>query len=253
MIRLWSWSRIILVITSFNEFYVSSFSNRLLRDLPSPSFLIDLQVLEKRLSESSTKKDNDVTLPKEISIKNVELKDEHVIKIVTKEIATETSHVFGDTSIKRDFMYNEDSDLFYVHSTVIKDKTDSEDILAVLDLPRTSDPMEAQLVLGLNNHHCISYYWARSAGAGASMDAIGVEYESKTSELKWAKGGFINSNSNDGKRSEWCNFLRKGDQVQLKPLDLLWMKTLPAIYGITRKDRPLGSEPCVVCKFEITE
>lgn len=54
--------------------------------------------------------------------------------------------------------------------------------LAQLDLPdrhsssTTPSPFpEAQLVLGRNNHHVISYYWARSAGAGAAMEAPGIE------------------------------------------------------------------------------
>ena len=96
--------------------------------------------------------------------------------------------------------------------------------LAELDLtPSKCGSSGAELVLGLNNHHVGSYYWARSAGSGASMEAPGVLFDMNGSSgvLRWEKeGGPIECNSNDGKRSEWVNFLRAGDTVQLLPFDV---------------------------------
>jgi hypothetical protein len=121
----------------------------------------------------------------------------------------------------------------------------------------------AHLVLGLNNHHVISYYWARSAGGGAAMEAPGViiVYDASASssavEIQWASPeGYTACNSNDGKRSEWVQYLKAGDQIQLRPNNI--EKTLRSatfrdnIYGITMSGRPLGSEPIVVCQWQMS-
>ena len=129
-------------------------------------------------------------------------------------------------------------------------------------------PKNAHLVLGLNNHHVGSYYWARSAGMGSSMEAPGISFESLSDDdergiIRWEKGGGpLECNSNDGKRSEWVNFLRIGDNVQLLPLceEGAMMAFLQKfgyedetcgsrIYGISSKGRPLGSEPMVICRW----
>lgn len=115
----------------------------------------------------------------------------------------------------------------------------------------------AHLVLGLNNHHVISYYWARSIGSGAAMEVPGIVVEQRPSgnaQLRWAsKGGFTECNSNDGKRSEWVNFLKDGDQVQLRPknVEAAIQQFREDIYGISMAGRPLGSEPIVVCRWKI--
>jgi hypothetical protein len=153
-----------------------------------------------------------------------------------------------------------------------------------------TSPAAAQLVLGLNNHHVGSYYWARSAGAGAAMEAPGIELlvvddddsSSGGCQLHWASTlGPTACNSNDGKRSEWVNFLRPGDQVQLIPtlqsaeqsvLQWITMKGKPndpratknayatassslsswgRIFGVSNYKRPLGSEPAVVCEWKL--
>lgn len=117
---------------------------------------------------------------------------------------------------------------------------------------------------------------ARSSGAGQSMDAIGVAFGPASDPvpdpdpdargvLRWdgATGNPADCNSNDGKRSEWCNFLRRGDTVQLVPGD--GQDSLLAFaerygggeeddgcvraYGVTSEGRPLGSEPAVLCEF----
>jgi hypothetical protein len=85
---------------------------------------------------------------------------------------------------------------------------------------------------------------------GAGMEAPGVELHDSC--LLWeSASGFADCNSNDGKRSEWVNFLRTGDQVQLKAeidevASLLFQHS---IYGVSSRNRPLGSEPIVVCDW----
>ena len=106
--------------------------------------------------------------------------------------------------------------------------------------------------------------------------------------LRWMdEGGPTVCNSNDGKRSEWVNFLRKGDTVQLVPDDgqeaLLQFKkrfgnncdpnvlenngydnglcsegscldegapfSSVRVFGISLEGRPMGSEPKVICEW----
>ena len=142
-----------------------------------------------------------------------------------------------------------------LNSTVFAEENSSEGISIA----------PAHLVLGLNNHHVISYYWARSAGGGAAMEAPGVVvvYDAATSstsspvQIRWASPeGYAACNSNDGKRSEWVQYLKEGDQIQLRPNNveaILRSATLrESIYGITMSGRPLGSEPIVVCKWNIS-
>ena len=123
----------------------------------------------------------------------------------------------------------------------------------------------AHLVLGLNNHHVISYYWARSAGSGAAMEAPGVHVvknddatsTSSAVQMRWASPeGYTACNSNDGKRSEWVQYLKEDDQIQLRPNNFettVRSATFrDSIYGVTMLGRPLGSEPIVVCRWNIT-
>ena len=74
--------------------------------------------------------------------------------------------------------------------------------------------------------------------------------------LRWGEeGGPLDCNSNDGKRSEWVNFLRVGDNVQLLPSKeedalISFAETFPdRIFGYSAKGRPLGSEPMIICKW----
>ena len=56
------------------------------------------------------------------------------------------------------------------------------------------------------------------------------------------------SNSNDGKRSEWADFLRVGDTVQLVPLEphtVLRAADYTTMYGVRRSNRPKGADPLV--------
>jgi hypothetical protein len=193
----------------------------------------------------------------------------------------------------------------YIHSSVIrtrcdKDDTSSDDdddddddvddgvsttFLAEIDATPTLCAGPAKLVLGLNNHHVGGYYWARSAGAGSSMEAPGVSfgYSCSSSSTSSDRGGLLHwtdangpraCNSNDGKRSEWVNFLRLGDTVQLVPTngqesilqfvqrygslqptsnvdDDALLISSTRIFGISSHGRPMGSEPEVVCVWTL--
>ena len=140
---------------------------------------------------------------------------------------------------------------------------DSSTFLAQLDVSSAVVANDAHLVLGLNNHHVISYYWARSAGGGACMEAPGIVVVQQQPDgfacLAWQDaGGPQACNSNDGKRSEWANFLRPGDQVQLVPHDatraiLQAQQCKIKIYGVSSYQRPMGSEPAVVCEWTVQE
>ena len=93
------------------------------------------------------------------------------------------------------------------------------------------------LGIGLANHLVGGYYWARGMGIGASLPAHGVVFSETTSALYWTKRTTTtttttdtnprrikegptteeSSNSNDGKRSEWADFVQVNDTVQLVP------------------------------------
>jgi len=258
----------------------------LLSDIPTPSFVIDLDALSSSLSSPSSqpyfpylqltnynKKLSPVILTKTQG-NTLTKSDERLEFYNINQRKTENHAIFG-----------------YLHSSVIRAREDAnqdedETFLAEVDLTQSlccaSENMKrkyaidssssnsiiqhAQLVLGLNNHHVGSYYWARSAGSGASMEAPGVVFQSQANNdnkgiLRWeAKGGPLECNSNDGKRSEWVNFLRIGDNVQFLPYDneesiMSFINTFGGtneetrIYGVSTQGRPLGSEPLVVCKW----
>jgi hypothetical protein len=196
----------------------------------------------------------------------------------------------------------------YIHSSVIRTRCDDVDeannaclssnvyddvddnivsttFLAEIDATPSLCAGPAKLVLGLNNHHVGGYYWARSAGAGSSMEAPVVSFgfigSSSSSSRSSNRGGLLHwidangsraCNSNDGKRSEWVNFLRLGDTVQLVPTNgqasiLQFVKQFGSlqpssnvddgalqissarIFGISSHGRPMGSEPEVVCEW----
>eukprot|EP00520_Triparma_pacifica_P019614 CAMPEP_0118642678 /NCGR_PEP_ID=MMETSP0785-20121206/5961_1 /TAXON_ID=91992 /ORGANISM="Bolidomonas pacifica, Strain CCMP 1866" /LENGTH=131 /DNA_ID=CAMNT_0006534241 /DNA_START=302 /DNA_END=693 /DNA_ORIENTATION=- len=85
------------------------------------------------------------------------------------------------------------------------------------------------LALGLNNHYVGGYYWARSGlGIGSAAEAPGVVVDVSNGKLMWGE-----LNSNDGKRSEWVEFLKEGDQVQLGVKD---PKSLKGINEVVNED-----------------
>jgi len=241
----------------------------LLSDVPTPSFIIDMQAL-RRIAEPPLNDNGDIPsirCPKN----NLLLQPISNTKRNNKVIDCQFPTVEGQQAIG------------YLHTTVTRGRDDAipdEDepistFLAEIDLDPTLCRNDAHLVLGLNNHHVGSYYWARSAGAGSSMEAPGVGYGSSQSNskgvLRWLdEGGPTACNSNDGKRSEWVNFLRRHDTVQLLPNDgqdtlLEFYKrqslsridedrkgeenTSTRIFGISNEGRPMGSEPAVVCEW----
>ena len=241
----------------------------LLSDVPTPSFIIDMQAL-RRIAEPPLNDNGDIPsirCPKN----NLLLQPISNTKRNNKVIDCQFPTVEGQQAIG------------YLHTTVTRGRDDAipdEDepistFLAEVDLDPTLCRNDAHLVLGLNNHHVGSYYWARSAGAGSSMEAPGVGYGSSKSNskgvLRWLdEGGPTACNSNDGKRSEWVNFLRRHDTVQLLPNDgqdtlLEFYKrqslsridedrkgeenTSTRIFGISNEGRPMGSEPAVVCEW----
>ena len=121
------------------------------------------------------------------------------------------------------------------------------------------------------NHHVGGYYWARGMGMGASLPAHGIHVRPVSgdggaqdnnadysySELYWKKRGpgsdamettEESSNSNDGKRSEWADFLVIGDTVQLVPehvASVLNDSPFEFLLGVRRIGRPLGADPIV--------
>jgi hypothetical protein len=111
------------------------------------------------------------------------------------------------------------------------------------------------------------------------MEAPGVSFGSGSNSmtsiksdrglLRWINDeGHEACNSDDGERSEWVIFLRRGDTVQLVPANCqhtiqqfrerfgrrLTGETCDVaspirVYGISSKGRPMGSEPEVVCEW----
>mmetsp|Transcript_16371 Transcript_16371/g.33613 ORF Transcript_16371/g.33613 Transcript_16371/m.33613 type:complete len:325 (-) Transcript_16371:231-1205(-) len=309
----------------------------LLSDLPTPSFIVDIQALRRVVIEpsmpdtDSPRHINEINIISTFSSDSTEIPSMrlpkygltlHPIKPVQINIhsvskdgtacpsatkaETEKNSYINTSVMDVDFPIIEGQpSIGYIHSTVIRAREDAIEgrddpistFLAEIDLDPSLCSNSATLVLGLNNHHVGSYYWARSAGAGSSMEAPGVwfghgsrntdscESENKVKSrcsrggiLRWLDdGGPTLCNSNDGKRSEWVNFLRKGDTVQLVPTDgqdaimqfvkrycekmidrIVPMKDMNdsgndsssiRFFGISSEGRPLGSEPVVVCEW----
>lgn len=136
-------------------------------------------------------------------------------------------------------------------------------VICLVDTQPAMIPGGAYLGIGLANHHVGGYYWARGMGIGASLPAHGIYFGTSTSsencngQLFWKKRGpgmnakettEESSNSNDGKRSEWADFLSVGDAVQLVPnsaADLLTISKFDMLLGVRRIGRPLGADPVV--------
>lgn len=223
----------------------TSVTGMLLSDLPTPCLVLGVPLLQKHITDATT--DSGASLPPLQFPSNSALLIPH----------DPVSHLDIDVTAPPMPLV---PDSAYIHCQVTRGKDHVKDpvaFLAQLDVPTNLQDV-TQLVLGLNNHHVGSYYWARSAGAGAAMEAPGVMITS-SSVMQWQKEeGYIACNSNDGKRSEWVNFLRKGDMVQLLLLssrvtisdkEAAIIQGLP-VFGVSYKGRPLGSEPEVVCKWK---
>jgi len=229
----------------------------LLSSLPTPSLLVELSLMEKFLEETSSQ-EGDV------------LSVEDFLKDPMSHI-----HALPQEDGSRSLLQECGGSLF-IHTRVTStEKSDavtqnegSGKSLSVCEIDTCPSFVEggAYLGLGLANHHVGGYYWARSMGIGASLPAHGIQFghstgdnnTPKNGELFWKKRGpgdpaettEESSNSNDGKRSEWADFLRVGDTVQLVPNDPLAMLTttesqFKVLLGIRRAGRPLGADPIV--------
>jgi hypothetical protein len=231
----------------------------LLSDLSTPAFLVDIQLLQQHLDNTAA---NGANTP--IPPINIFGREKKLVPFPMMDLNDDNCPHSFDEKATPVLNVLETPGLCYLHASVVtpRDATQPDQnraFLATLDLlPNVA----AELVLGLNNHHVGSYYWARAAGAGAAMEAPGVVLDAATANLQWeSEQGPIACNSNDGKRSEWVNFLRVGDQVQLRPLQLDAQDVLAKyassnppssrIFGVSSKSRPMGSEPAVVCEWRI--
>jgi hypothetical protein len=157
-----------------------------------------------------------------------------------------------------------------VTSTLERDATNAEFgsgkslVIAEVDVSPHCIPGGAYLGIGLANHHVGGYYWARGMGIGASLPAHGIAFREGSGnpkmigKLYWKKRGpgldatettEESSNSNDGKRSEWADFVAVGETVQLVPeqptMVLQSSSSFKTLLGMRRIGRPLGADPIV--------
>ena len=270
-----------------------------LSDITRPAFLIDLRAVQRAywtklpteaVGTTSDIDETSVPIPPILLPQSQDVLVPYPMNgYETCDASATCSHTFDQTLDAVDILHmNDDGDTCfgYIHCQVVKplpSLSDDVTFLCQLNLNPTTfveEPCDssmgssnswtvapAHLVLGLNNHHVISYYWARSAGSGAAMEAPGVIVvndvvtaapSSSSVQIRWASPeGYTACNSNDGKRSEWVQYLKEGDQIQLRPNNFETIVHSEAlrhsIYGITMLGRPLGSEPRVVCRWNITE
>ena len=257
----------------------------LLSDLPTPSFIIDTQALRRHVRPPTSEDGPDAsTLP---FVPSIRCTDNDLLlrpSMTTRRSNSDEKDVIVDCVFE---VVEGQPAIGYVHSAVVRAREEAvpgeDDPLSTFLAEIDADPAlccgRAKLVLGLNNHHVGGYYWARSAGAGASMEAPGVSFSSGSSSIASIKSerGFLRwindegpeaCNSNDGKRSEWVNFLRRGDTVQLVPEnpyhtllqfrerfgkrltgETFVVESSIRVFGISSKGRPMGSEPEVVCEW----
>lgn len=217
----------------------------LLGKLPTPSLLLELSLMEKYLQETNAECSVEDFLANPKIIDGTALLDDcGPLYVHTRVTSTE----------KRDAVVAQQG---------------SGKSLSVCDVDTSIEsvaPAGAYLGLGLANHHVGGYYWARSMGIGSSLPAHGIHFQQSDKnplhgELYWKKRGpgdpaettEESSNSNDGKRSEWADFLTVGDTVQLVPNNVLsiFINEQPSAHqfnvllGIRRAGRPLGADPIV--------
>jgi len=133
-----------------------------LSDIPTPSFVIDIDSLNKRHSKSTLPISTDVVAP------SIRCPDNNLVL---------HSSINKDICIDCDFKVEEMvPSIGYIHSSIIraredKNEDDTSTYLAEIDLDHKLCD-DSQLVLGLNNHHVGGYYWARSAGVGKRSESV---------------------------------------------------------------------------------
>jgi hypothetical protein len=209
----------------------------LLSDLPTPSLLLELSLAEGVLGDS---------LDEILSLPQQQLED----NLLDGSLFIHTQ--VTDTSLRDAITEEEGSGKSHVICQVDAASPGEQRL-----------PGGAYLGIGLANHHVGGYYWARGMGIGASLPAHGVAFRSPSSdgdagELYWKKRGpgsnamettDESSNSNDGKRSEWADFLSVGDTVQLVPNNANEVlnpdSPFSTLLGVRRIGRPLGADPIV--------
>ena len=134
----------------------------LLSDLPTPSFVIDIDSLHKRYASTLQPISADEVAP------SIRCPDNNLVL---------RSSINIDICIDCDFKVEEMvPSIGYIHSSVVraredKNEDDTSTYLAEIDLDKSLCD-DAQLVLGLNNHHVGGYYWARSAGVGKRSESV---------------------------------------------------------------------------------
>ena len=281
----------------------------LLSDLPTPSFIIDTHALFRQQQPQNVVASSINILSPFVPIISIPCPEENGDLLLLRPTMIGGMHQYNDENSNPNFntiveckfdVIEGQAAIGYIHSSVIRTRCDNDDtssdnddddvddgasttFLAEIDATPTLCAGPAKLVLGLNNHHVGGYYWARSAGAGSSMEAPGVSFGySGSSTTSSNRGGLLHwtdangpraCNSNDGKRSEWVNFLRLGDTVQLVPTngqesilqfvqrygslqstsnvdDDALLISSTKIFGISSHGRPMGSEPEVVCEWK---
>jgi len=229
----------------------------ILGDLPTPTLLVEMSLAEAAINKtlSSSKSLDDI-------LRNFN----------NKEDDEDISHVL-DGSI---FIHTQVTDTSIRDQRNLEVGSGKSSIIATVDAtPENHLPGGAYLGIGLSNHHVGGYYWARGMGIGASLEAHGVAFrevlsslsssssfssmETFPGELYWDKrnpstsvtqGSTTDesSNSNDGKRSEWIDFVHVGDTVQIVPHNVsrvLLESKFQRLVGVRRSGRPLGADPIV--------
>lgn len=209
----------------------------LLSDLPTPSLLIELSLAEGTIDSDSS-----------ISFEDI-LNDPTKNNLLNGSVFVHTQ--ITDTSVRDAITQQQGSGKSH--------------IICQVDVSPKLIPAGAYLGIGLANHLVGGYYWARGLGMGASLPAHGVflsSYDDESEneehgELYWKKRGpgrdakentEESSNSNDGKRSEWADFVMVGDTVQLVPenaTEVLSSSHFSTLLGVRRIGRPLGADPIV--------
>jgi hypothetical protein len=212
--------------------------NDLLSDLPTPTLLVELSLAASALNQSSCQSLDD---------------------FLNNADQLRARSVLLDGSL---FVHTQITDTSERDKINLKSGSGKSLIIGQVDCPPQFIPGSAYLGIGLANHHVGGYYWARGMGMGASLPAHGVEYRgsstsSSMGELYWKKRGpgldarettEESSNSNDGKRSEWADFLTVGGTVQLVPYNttaMLIESPFQRLIGVRRIGRPLGADPIV--------
>jgi hypothetical protein len=213
----------------------------LLSDLPTPSLLLELSLAEGALGDSL----------------------DEILSHPQQQLEEDGSFLL-DGSL---FIHTQVTDTSLRDAITQEEGSGKSHVICQVDAASPGEQLlsgGAYLGIGLANHHVGGYYWARGMGIGASLPAHGIAFRASTStnnaggELYWKKRGpgsnamettDESSNSNDGKRSEWADFLSVGDTVQLVPHNAMEVlnpdSPFSTLLGVRRIGRPLGADPIV--------